>query len=217
MKTNLGLVAYAKKALQEKWGYVWGTFGQVLTEQLLRQKIRQYPKEVGGYENFIRNNWLNKKTVDCVGLIKSYLWHYDGKIKYNPAQDKSADMMFDLAKDRGPISTLPEIPGLCLWKPGHIGIYTGYGQVIEAHGTKYGVIQTPIEGSGSTAWTHWLKCPYISYASEYLKLEDVLKKIADDPEGWEQAIDSLVAAADSGFVDSIYKYLPLLIEKAYNH
>lgn len=217
MKTNLGLVAYAKKALQEKWGYVWGTFGQVLTEQLLRQKIRQYPKEVGGYENFIRNNWLNKRAVDCVGLIKSYMWWENDGPAYDSNTDKSTDMMFDLSKERGPISTMPEISGLCLWRPGHIGIYIGNGQVIEAHGTKYGVIQTPIEGPGSTTWTHWLKCPYISYTSEHLKWEEVLRKIADDPEGWEKAIDGLVAAANSGFVDSIYKYLPLLIEKAYNH
>jgi hypothetical protein len=75
--------------------------------------------------------------------------------------------MFNLATEKGDISTLPEIPGLCLWKKGHIGVYIGGGQVIEAHGTIYGVIQTPLQGEGATSWTHWLKCPYIGYDGEY--------------------------------------------------
>ena len=73
MKTNLGLVEYAKKAHQEGWGYVWGTFGQVLTPAIFNQKLKQYPSGVGNYRTFIQNNWLNKKTADCVGLIKSYM------------------------------------------------------------------------------------------------------------------------------------------------
>lgn len=163
MLTNKGLVEYAKEALAEKWGYVWGTFGQLLTEALFRQKLAQYPVGVGKYKDFIKKNWLGHKTTDCVGLIKSYCWTKDGEIRYESKIDVSANGMFNAAKEKGTISTLPEIPGICVWKKGHIGIYIGNGQVIEARGTTVGVIQAPLKGRGAAGWTHWLKCPYITY------------------------------------------------------
>jgi len=159
---------------------------------------------------------MNRRVADCVGLIKSYIWWDGEKPVYNPSQDVSADGMFNLSKERGPISTLPELLGVCLWKPGHVGVYIGNGQVIEAHGTKYGVIQTPLKGPGSTAWTHWLKCPFISYVSEQLNWKEILREVADDPGGWEIAINSLVLASENGMMNGIYKHLPLLIEKIYN-
>lgn len=48
-----------------------------------------------------------------------------------------------------------------MWKAGHIGVYIGNGEVIEAMGTKYGVVKTQLEGRG---WTHWLEVPGIEYA-----------------------------------------------------
>lgn len=68
--------------------------------------------------------------------------------------------MYYNASEKGSISTIPEIPGLAVWKSGHIGIYIGNGQVIHASGTMIGVIQSPL---GETGWTHWLKIPYITY------------------------------------------------------
>lgn len=162
-KDNLGLVAYAKKALSEHWGYVWGTFGQLLTPTLLAYKLKQYPDGVGNYKDFIQAHWLNRKVTDCVGLIKSYMWFNGSAPVYNSATDCSADGMYSRAKEKGAISSMPDIPGICVHKSGHIGVYIGNGQVIEAHGTKYGVIQTPLKGTGATAWEHWLKCPYINY------------------------------------------------------
>lgn len=179
MKTNLGLVEHVKMALHEKWGYVWGTFGQILTESLLQQKVKQYPSHVGNHQTFIRQNYLNKRVVDCVGLIKSYMW-WDGKNpKYVVSTDVNANMMYNQAKEKGPINTIPEIPGLCVWKQGHIGVYIGNGQIIEARGTKQGVIQSPLKGAASVAWTHWLKCPFIEYADAkgYINLDILGKKI----------------------------------------
>ena len=73
--------------------------------------------------------------------------------------------MFEAAVMKGPVSELPELPGVCLWKPGHVGVYVGDGRVIEAKGTKYGVVLTPLKGLGATKWTHWFLCPYIDYVS----------------------------------------------------
>lgn len=166
-KNNLDLVAYAENAYESGWGYVWGTFGSVLTESLYQSKLAQYPDGVGRYADFIKSTWLNKRTTDCVGLIKGYGWldADAGSINYatNGMPDVSADQMYNLATEKGSISTIPEIPGLAVWHAGHIGVYIGGGEVVEAMGTKYGVVKTQLT---ERSWTAWLKIPYINYISE---------------------------------------------------
>ena len=77
---------------------------------------------------------------------------------------------------------------------GHIGD----GQVIEARGTKAGVIKSPLKGSGAARWTHWLECPFIEYKIESTTKVEVPKtkegtKLMDwQKELGEKAIDSLV-------------------------
>lgn len=169
-KNNLDLVKWAVHAQESKWGYVYGTYGSVLDETLLTSKISQYPDEVGGYEDFIRQHWLGGRTADCVGLIKGYSWYNTEtthmEIGANGMPDIGADMMFESALEKDTIDTIPEIPGLAVWHKGHIGIYIGNGEVIEAMGTQYGVVKTQLKNSG---WTHWLKIPYI----QYIESEDV--------------------------------------------
>jgi len=168
MFTNLELVEHAKKALTEKWGYVYGTIGQILTESILKQKQQQYPDNINKYLDYIKANYMGKRTVDCVNLIKSYLWWDNQKndVVYDIKYDKyegtwmSADGAFSKATEKGDISTIPEIPGICVRYPGHIGVYIGNGEVIEARGTKYGVVKTKLK---DRAWTHWLKYPGIEY------------------------------------------------------
>ena len=166
-KNNVDLVIWAKTALNERWGYVWGTFGQVLTSGLLAAKVEQYPDAVGGYYDFIVANWLGNRTADCIGLIKGYSWldevTHETVYGSNEMPDIGADQMYEAAIEKGPISTIPEIPGLAVWKPGHIGIYIGNGQVIEAAGTRIGVIQSSLYNG---TFTHWLKIPYINYIEE---------------------------------------------------
>lgn len=166
-KNNLDLVQWAIHAEQKHWGYVWGTYGNVLDEALLALKLEQYPDNVGGYENFIRNNWLGGRTADCIGLIKGYCW-FDPVIcevdyAVNGMPDIDSDYMYHSIAEKGPIDTIPEIPGLAVWFSGHIGIYIGNGKVIEAKGTQSGVIESELS---TGAWTHWIKIPYIQYIEE---------------------------------------------------
>lgn len=177
-KTNIGLVEYAKKALAEHWGYVWGTFGYVLTEALFKEKLKQYPNNICGYEAFIRANWIGKRTVDCIGLIKAYLWDNGSEVRYNQKQDVNVGGMVNAAKEKGPISTLPDIPGVLVHKKGHIGVYIGAGQVIESKGTKYGVVKTPLKEAGATPWSGWCKCPYIEYIEEQKAVEQMIEEIS---------------------------------------
>lgn len=162
-KNNYDLVAYAKHAADAHWGYVYGTYGSVLTERLLKAKIQQHPYEVGRYEDYIRQNWMGSRVTDCYGLVKGYMWlnAQTQEIEYGVgAPVENANGAHNSAKEKGPIGSIPEIPGLVVWKPGHAGIYIGEGWVIEARGTKQGVVRTKLS---ETRWVEWHKVPYITY------------------------------------------------------
>lgn len=166
-KNNLDLVQWAIEAYKSEWGYVMGTYGLVLTEDLLEAKLIQLPEDIEPYERFIRSNYMGVRTADCVGLIKGYSW-YDvdtGEIGYatNGHPDVSANQLYNRATEKGPISTMPEIPGLILHAEGHVGIYIGGGYAIEAMGTRYGVVKTRVANRN---WTGWCKNPYITYVEE---------------------------------------------------
>ncbi|MBO4914384.1 MAG: hypothetical protein J5449_04180 [Oscillospiraceae bacterium] len=164
-KNAADLAAYAEYAWRSGWGYVWGSFGYVLTEQQLQQLKAQYPEMVGGYESIIRSKWLGGRTADCVGLIKSYGWFDPDelKIKYgtNGMPDVGANQMYYSATVKGTIDTIPEVPGLAVWCNGHIGVYVGGGYVVEARGTSSGVVKTKL---AERHFTHWLQVPYIHYS-----------------------------------------------------
>ena len=166
-KNNLDLVQWAIEAEKAGWGYVYGTYGGVFDQTMFDFKLNQYPDEVGSYEEFIRQNWLGGRTSDCVGLIKGYGWlnTESNEIEYstNGIPDIGADTMYENATEKGTIDTIPEIPGLAVWHEGHIGIYIGNGEVVQAANTKAGVIRNKLE---DTAWTHWLKIPYINYVEK---------------------------------------------------
>ncbi len=166
--TSTGLTEFAFKALREQWGYVYGTYGKTVTQSLIDRKRIQYPsifKEVmedgrTAYEH--SKEWIGVRSVDCAGLMKAYLWwQYDTRgPSYVSTQDQSADTIYRSAKIKGEIDTLPETHGVLVWRSGHIGVYVGNGEVIEARGVEYGVVKTRLADRG---WTNWCQYSYLSY------------------------------------------------------
>ena len=156
-KTSVGLVEYAKAQLGKP--YWFGTFGQISTKTLYEQKKAQYPKYYTA-KDFEKQ--CGQKVHDCIGLIKGYLWsdYPTSTPKYNSAQDVSADNMLGKCKERGHISTMPELPGVLVFMEQHVGVYIGDGYVIEARGHAYGVVRTKLS---ARPWTSWGKCPWIEY------------------------------------------------------
>lgn len=158
-KTNTGLVAYVKAMVGNPYWY--GCFGQTATKALYNAKKKQYPKY---YEWSCPSSQLGKKVFDCVGLIKGYLWSSSitATPKYNASQDVSANGMYDKCKKKGRISSMPKVPGVLVFKSGHVGVYIGDGTVVEAKGHKYGVIKSKLSAGG---WINWGYCPWISYTT----------------------------------------------------
>lgn len=164
MLTNGELVKYAEAMLGHQYWY--GTYGQKATKALLGTKREQYPKYYDPSK--YKTDWTcdGKKVFDCCGLIKGAIWcdgDPDAIPKYNASQDLNANGMYEVASEKGPINTIPEIPGICVRYNGHVGIYVGRGWVIEARGHDYGVVKTALNGRG---WTEWYKNKFINYTNK---------------------------------------------------
>ncbi len=100
---------------------------------------------MGNKESTIREKWLGGRTADCVGLIKGYGWLDPATLTIgygtNGMPDIGADSMYNNATVKGDMASMPDTPGLAVWHSGHIGVYIGNGEVIEAMGTSYGVVK----------------------------------------------------------------------------
>lgn len=161
MKTNLDLVAYAEGQVGKPYWY--GTYGKAATKSYYNDKKKQYPK----YYNWSYTADVEGvKIHDCIGLIKGAMWcdgPDDAKPSYKSAEDMSASGMRRRCKVKGPISTIPDVPGLLVFSEGHIGVYVGGGIVIDARNHSKGVVRKPISNH---KWEEWGVCPYFEYDRE---------------------------------------------------
>lgn len=170
-KTAKGLVLYAKAQLGRP--YWFGTFGQAASKALYNEKKNQHP-------SYYKWDYAGEiaKVHDCSGLVEGYLFcdsPEDLTPTYNPDLDRSANELLKACTEKGDISTIPEIPGVIVFYNGHMGVYIGSGEVIEARGHKYGVVKTKL---AERPWTAWGKHPDIDYAEP--EQEEVVKTVSID-------------------------------------
>ena len=162
-KNNIGLVEYCKAQLGRPYWY--GTFGQKATKYLYENRKRVYPRY---YTANDFESQFGMKVHDCIGLVKGYMWTENAdstKYEYKKGfPDVSADMQYNRSTRKGSsIETLPEVAGVLVFMKGHVGVYIGNGEVIEARGHAYGVVKTKLK---SRPWKKW------AYIDEIQYLED---------------------------------------------
>ena len=163
-KTSKGLASFAIQCLGRP--YIYGTYGQILTERLLLDRASTYPSRIGPERvKYAREHYIGKRVSDCEGMIKNYLWadSPDTAPTYNASQDLSANGAFQAANVKGKIDTIPEVPGICVRYSGHVGVYIGNGEVVEERGFNYGCVKTKLK---DRAWTDWFEHPWIDYKQE---------------------------------------------------
>lgn len=207
--TNAGLVEHAKKALANNTAYMWGGIYRPITDAYVNQLAKIYPsKYSAARQQKLKGLPDGYFGVDCVGLIKSYYWSGKdnggtGSPNYGKAgfPDVNAHGMYNAAKEKGKISTIPEIAGLVVYSKTHphVGVYIGNGYVIESTLSVRGdgVIKTKL--SDWKGWEYWFKCPYISYpkastttATTALKVGDTVRVIGGAPDYNGKALASFV-------------------------
>lgn len=179
MKTNIELVAHAKSKLGTP--YVYGAKGEVLTKSKFEWLKKTYPGKVLSSDS----SKIGKVCTDCSGLVS---W-CTGKIRNSSEYKNKAKKVY-------PISSISAAPiGAAVWHQGHIGIYIGGGEIIEAMGSKYGVVKTKVT---SRNFTHWFLICDIEY-----------KKDADNKKYYPQYKGSTVSIVDalkSLGLDSSFSY-----------
>lgn len=160
-KTNIGLVDYARKQVGRPYWY--GCFGQKATAALYAAKKKSYPRN---YTATDFSSQYGKKVHDCVGLIKGYFWTKGADsteyiYQSNGMPDVSADGLFARCKRKGTnMDEMPRIPGVCVFMKGHVGIFAGGCDVIEARGHKFGVVVTKL---CQRPWTKWAMLEELEY------------------------------------------------------
>ena len=137
------LLASIRQAYAEKWGYIWGTRGQVWTQAKQDKATRDMTRKYG-------QKWVGKRVADCSGLIKWAYQEHGGDIYHG------SNTMFNQCVETGPLAGVVKIRrGTAVFQNtngtrGHVGIYDGGGMVIEEHGTQAGIIKSPL-----TTWDEW--------------------------------------------------------------
>jgi hypothetical protein len=161
------LVAFAKKALSEKWGYVFGAQGEEYSKELAQQWAKTRRPHSGwvlsraAYFVTACKKWFGHRVTDCSGLIIAAFRAHDPKY-----EDQSANTLISRCSKSGAISSIPDTPGLCVWRSGHIGIHIGGGKVIEASGYSYGVKQSTVSKDyKGNKWKKWGMLADVDYDS----------------------------------------------------
>lgn len=158
--------------------YLWGTWGNKITDNLIDKKANQYPERYSqGRQNYLKENTTSGNWgFDCIGLIKGILWGWNNDTtksnggavyKSNGVPDTNASGIkrycTNITSDFSNI-----VPGEFVWRPGHIGVYVGSGHCIEATLTGNSSDGYGLDGAVKTilkygGWTEHGKCNFIDY------------------------------------------------------
>jgi len=161
------LIAKAQYVLDQKWGYIWGTAGTMWTEA--RQKAlekttdadRKSSREYGA-------QWIGHMVTDCSGLFSwafaqlgGYMYHGSNTMYSRYCVNKGR--LINGFKD----GKEPLKPGTAVFtgdavNHGHVGLFIGGNEVIEASGPKSGVIKSRLTAS---KWTYWGELIGVDYSA----------------------------------------------------
>ena len=165
--TTAALIEKFEEALDNKWGYIWGTAGEMWT-QARQEKLEQTTDADRANSRKYGSKWIGHRVADCSGLFSwafkqlgGYMYHGSDTMyrKYCVAngQLKSG------ARTDG--QGLKPGTAVFVWKEAkkkytHVGLYVGNGKVIEAKGAQAGVTTSKITDS---KWTHWGELKGVDY------------------------------------------------------
>ena len=157
--TSGSLVALFQFALDNQWGYIWGTAGVEWTKAK-QEALNKTTDANRANSRKYGSQWIGHMVADCSGLFS---WAFDqlGGYMYhgsNTMWDKYCTAQGELIKgtrDDGQ-ELKPGTAVFCYNKEkqnrGHVGLYVGNGLVIEAAGAKAGVITSQITDK---KWVEW--------------------------------------------------------------
>jgi hypothetical protein len=196
------LIAKFVYALTNLWGYIWGAAGILWTDAKQQQKVNYMRQKYGEvwktsdaakgdnyyYSAMYGAKWVGHYVADCSGLFAWAFQLLGGSIAHG-----SNSIWNSYCTNKGKLKGGKRTDGKKL-KPGsavftynaakknrgHIGLYIGDGRVIEASGTKAGVVKSSV---GLSKWVEWGELKGIDYSGSEDSGEDPAPdKEPDTPE-----------------------------------
>lgn len=167
------LIGKFQFALDNGWGYIWGKWGQVWTARDQANASRDMTVKYG-------SKWIGHNVADCSGLFR---WAYD---QLGEAISHGSNLIYTgHCRAKGKLSGGRRtdgqelLPGTAVFTGtdgdhGHIGLYIGGGEVIEAAGTQQGVIKSKVTAS---KWTYWGELKAVDYTKEDEPVADGYAKV----------------------------------------
>lgn len=161
MITTADLIAKFQYALNNKWGYILNTAGEQWTQAKQNATKITSAKEYG-------QQWVGHMVSDCSGLfywafkqLGGYMYHGSNTMwdKYCTAQGKLNNGKRTDGKELKPGTAVFVLKGSS--DRSHVGLYIGNGKVIEASGTKVGVVTTDITNK---KWCEWGELKGVDYS-----------------------------------------------------
>lgn len=147
-----------KEPLKDAWGYIFGKSGQLWTKA--QQDAATRPQTVS-----YGRQWIGHRVADCSGLFVWAIKQFGESIYHG-----SNTIWSDYCSKQGKLNKGQRCDGIAL-KPGtavfllndtgrhHIGLYIGDDTVIEAKGTKWGVVT-----SHADHWDEWGELKQVDYS-----------------------------------------------------
>ena len=167
------LIEKFRQAIENNWGYIWGTAGEMWTAAKQKELERTTdPDREQGRKYGAK--WIGHMVADCSGLF-SWAFKQLGGYMYHG----SNTMYLQYCTNKGKLKKGAREDGQTL-KPGtavfvyngtnysHVGLFIGGDTVIEAAGTVQGVIKNKVT---ATKWTHWGELKGVDYSGEEPKPE----------------------------------------------
>ena len=156
------LIAKFQYALDHKWGYILNTAGEKWTKEKQNATTIETAKQYGA-------QWIGHMVTDCSGLfywafkqLGGYMYHGSNTMwnKYCTSQGKLINGKRSDGKELKPGTAVFVLKGTS--DRSHVGLYIGNGKVIEASGTKVGVITTDITNK---KWVEWGELKGVDYSN----------------------------------------------------
>ena len=133
-------------------GYVWGATGEKLTQEYLQRLLASFSEHI---DEEIVSKWMGKEVYDCAYFTKAAM----KQVGITIGSGASSQWRKSKWEEKGKINTLPVNKVCILYRESpnadpmqHTGIYLGDGTVVDARGSKTGVIHSNLTSYG---WTHW--------------------------------------------------------------
>lgn len=153
------LIREFQTALDDHWGYIYGIKHAMWSQARQDAYVKAYSDDPDRELSCeLGSKWIGHWVTDCSGLFAWSFEQLGGKIAHG-----SNSIWNNYCSAKGQMKSGKRtdgkalLPGTAVFtssgnKHNHIGLYVGDGWVIEAKGTKAGVIRTAVSDK---KWTHW--------------------------------------------------------------